>query len=784
MAAANLSFRHKFNVVAGGAVFLGLSLSLVMALYGTNKLGHESSDEIEKGLADASREYVTNYLVESAAQTALHLGRTALDLEVLATVTQSLVEDRQDLAAALELLSRTNTLQDRLTYNAHGNWYQNDPAEPAAVAVWGYLLQPPDRPGAAPAIRPDVVEAIRNTALLDLLLPPFMHAGADKLQMYYVGPEEAPFLRVTPWSNAAGEADKKYPGHNQKPFWDFFFPGLVDSWKLWVKYPEKYAGITTQTTVTPLYEDAGGGGVVMTFFHPLWTKGDRKFAGALGVDLTLSQTLAAVRGVKLFQTGFAFLAQANGNVLAINEQGERTLRLSHARQAGGAGVDILGRFLKDSSDPAVASLKLPGSGDTTYDVQQVGGEPHVVAMRRLPPFNVWSGSVGIDPEHWTLGFVVPRREILVALGRSQQTIRESTAGIAYNQVAIASGTLLLVLLGISALSRRMTGSLAALSAAASKIAQKNYDVQVAVMSADELGQLGTVFNQMAAEIRQYTLNLEALVQERTGELEAANQQISALNQRLKAENVRLAAELDVAQRLQLMVLPQARELRAVKGLEIAGCMRPAQEVGGDYYDVLQSDGATKIGIGDVTGHGLESGVLMIMVQTAVRTLVAAEEKDPERFLSIVNKVLYENIQRINLDRNVTLSLLDYRDGALKLTGQHEEVIVVRAAGQLERIDTMTLGFPVGLEFDISQFISHVELKLEPRDVVVLFTDGITEAEDDQAQPFGVEGLCRVVRDNHLASAETIKDAIIAAVVSHVGGNKTYDDMTVVVLKKV
>jgi sigma-B regulation protein RsbU (phosphoserine phosphatase) len=778
--APHLSFRHKFNVVAGGAVFLGLSLSLVMALYGTGKLGRESSNEIEAGLADASREYVTNYLAESAAQAALHLDHTAADLEVLASVAQWVVEDREDLGPALAALSRTGALVDRLVYNAQGHWYQNDPVEPATVAVWGYLLEPT---GSPPAIRADVVEAVRRTALLDLLLPPFLRAGSDKLQMYYVGPEEAPFLRVAPWSNAAGEADKKYPGHNRKPFWDFFFPGLVDSWKLWVKFPDKFKGLRTQTTLTPLYEDAGGGGLVMTFFHPLWTRETRRFAGAVGVDLTLSQTVAAVRDVKLFKTGFAFLAQANGNVLAINDRGERALRLSHARTAGGAGVDLLGRFLKNSSDPVVAGLKLPHSDDGTYDLLPLGGEPHVVAMKRLPPFNVWSGSMGIEPEHWTLGFVVPRQEILASLGRSQQSIQAATLQIAYNQVAIASGTLLLVLLGISLLSRRMTASLAALSTAAAKITQKNYDVKVEVRSGDEVGQLGTAFNQMAAEIRQYTLNLERLVQERTGELEAANQQINALNQRLRAENVRLVAELDVAQRLQLMVLPQSRELRAVPGLDIAGCMRPAQEVGGDYYDVLQSEGATKIGIGDVTGHGLESGVLMIMVQTAVRTLVAAEEKDPERFLAIVNKVLYENIQRINLDRNVTLSLLDYRDGALLLTGQHEEVIVVRADGRLERVDTMALGFPVGLEFDIRQFISHVRLDLQPRDVVVLFTDGITEAEDDRGRPFGMEGLCRVVRDHHLAPAEEIKDAVLAAVLRHVGDRKLYDDVTVLVVKK-
>ncbi|EDN71889.1 two component system response regulator [Beggiatoa sp. SS] len=91
--------------------------------------------------------------------------------------------------------------------------------------------------------------------------------------------------------------------------------------------------------------------------------------------------------------------------------------------------------------------------------------------------------------------------------------------------------------------------------------------------------------------------------------------------RLKTENIRLNAELDVARRLQQMLLPKEHELTQVAGLEIAGFMEPAEKVGGDYYDVLVSHGRIQLAIGDATGHGLESGILAIMVQTAVRTLL-------------------------------------------------------------------------------------------------------------------------------------------------------------------
>ncbi len=126
------------------------------------------------------------------------------------------------------------------------------------------------------------------------------------------------------------------------------------------------------------------------------------------------------------------------------------------------------------------------------------------------------------------------------------------------------------------------------------------------------------------------------------QISQANAEINALNTRLQDENLRLAAELDVTRQLQ-MLLPTAEELRQVEGLDIAGFMEPADEVGGDYYDVLQHNGRLKIGIGDVTGHGLESGVVMLMIQTAVRTLLTCDERDPVRFLDVLNHMLHDNM---------------------------------------------------------------------------------------------------------------------------------------------
>ncbi len=97
-------------------------------------------------------------------------------------------------------------------------------------------------------------------------------------------------------------------------------------------------------------------------------------------------------------------------------------------------------------------------------------------------------------------------------------------------------------------------------------------------------------------------------------------------------------------------------------------MQPADEVGGDYYDVLQKHGVLHIGIGDVTGHGLESGILMLMTQTAIRTLVEHGEPDPKTFLTTLNRVILKNAQRMQVDKTLTFALVTYQGGSLKIVG--------------------------------------------------------------------------------------------------------------------
>ncbi len=339
--------------------------------------------------------------------------------------------------------------------------------------------------------------------------------------------------------------------------------------------------------------------------------------------------------------------------------------------------------------------------------------------------------------------------------------------------------------------RSVTEPITQLSQGLQEVAGGNYSYNLSGFTG-EFALISSGFNNMATKVNEqqyalHTLNeqLEQRVIARTAELAIANEEINRLNQNLQAENLRMGSELEVTRKLQQMVLPSTAELQAIKGLDIAGFMEPANEVGGDYYDVLHHDGRTKIGIGDVTGHGLESGVVMIMVQMAVRTLLASGMTDPKLFMDSLNRAVFANVQRMNTDKNMTLALLDYHEGKLHVIGQHEEVLLVRKDGQIERIDTIDLGFMVGIKSEIASFLKHIEIDLAIGDGVVLYTDGITEAQNNQEDMYGVERLCQIISENwSLATANEIQRAIIQDMRNYIGDEEIADDVTLVVVKRI
>ena len=233
-----------------------------------------------------------------------------------------------------------------------------------------------------------------------------------------------------------------------------------------------------------------------------------------------------------------------------------------------------------------------------------------------------------------------------------------------------------------------------------------------------------------------------------------------LNEAIKT--AKIEEEFEIARRVQTSILPRRFD---VHGLEFAAAMVPANEVGGDYYEVLPVTDGAWIAIGDVSGHGLTSGLVMLMLQSAIVAITRANpDALPREVLCLLNEVLYDNIRtRLQKDDHVTFTLMRYTpDGRFVFAGAHEDMLIWRAAtGKVERIRPP--GTWLGARRDIRHATLDSVVELSDGDMLVLYTDGITEAMDARRRQFDIGRLCELVEQTGREPVERVRDAILAAV---------------------
>ena len=248
--------------------------------------------------------------------------------------------------------------------------------------------------------------------------------------------------------------------------------------------------------------------------------------------------------------------------------------------------------------------------------------------------------------------------------------------------------------------------------------------------------------------------------------------------RERAERARLAQELEIAARIQTGILPKHRH---VSGLELASTMLPADEVGGDYFDILPIENGCWLAIGDVAGHGLKTGLVMLMIQSIVAaTTHTRPTARPAEVWQALNHVLCDNVrERLAQDEHATLALLRYSvDGRIIHAGAHEDIIVYRQkTGGCELISTS--GMWVGITQELPPDPTpEAEIQLERGDILVLYTDGIVEAMDRERNQFGIKRLCQIIEHVAHEPADRICEAINRNVLAHM--HQQSDDLTLLV----
>jgi sigma-B regulation protein RsbU (phosphoserine phosphatase) len=249
-----------------------------------------------------------------------------------------------------------------------------------------------------------------------------------------------------------------------------------------------------------------------------------------------------------------------------------------------------------------------------------------------------------------------------------------------------------------------------------------------------------------------------------------------------AERRNLENELELAGSVQRSLLPQ--EAPTFPHLEIAAFSRPAQIVGGDYFDFFPFAGGRQgLTISDVAGHGMSSSLIMASLQTMLRTLTQ-DHQSPAELVERINRLCIHNIQFTTF---VTLFLGAFEPNERRLTycnaGHNPPMLVRASADGWSDIEWLApTGAAVGLTEDSGY--ADQAVALNPGDLLVLYTDGVTEATDPLGEFFGPARLATLVRDNAAGSAHDLVHAIRDGLGRFGGGATQADDVTVVVMRVV
>lgn len=256
------------------------------------------------------------------------------------------------------------------------------------------------------------------------------------------------------------------------------------------------------------------------------------------------------------------------------------------------------------------------------------------------------------------------------------------------------------------------------------------------------------------------------------------------SQRNLADQERIRKEMQVAQEIQQTLLPM--EFPELEGYEIAAHYEAAKEVGGDYYDFVEVDKDTLgIAVADVSGKGVPGSLVMTMIRTALRT-EARGLKDAAQVLSRVNKFVSNDIKK-GMFVTVFYLIIDSKKRSLNYASAGHNPMVLYRVSTNQTYYLNPKGFPIGVQLPqpdyFENYIESDTIKLTKDDILLLYTDGITEAMNSNRELYGEERLQKALREYGKLSASQFSESLRNDIYSFTEGSPQYDDITLVAIKE-
>jgi sigma-B regulation protein RsbU (phosphoserine phosphatase) len=525
----------------------------------------------------------------------------------------------------------------------------------------------------------------------------------------------------------------RYPGVGNTP--ESYDPRIRD----WYTSAVRAGGLPVWSEP---YVDAAGNGLVVTCSQSVQ---GRYGTWVIGTDVPISSINANILNITIKGAGYPVLLDSRGNVIS-----------RPGLSANGTRWDE--EFTQDdvfsSSNPVLVGVA----------ANMTAGKNGVEKVR----FNNLQYYVAYAPVsslNWSFGVSMPESEILAPILITEAKIaletKETGARIAEQMDRVLSIfallfclLLLIVILLSWRLARIITRPVDTLKAGAVALGAGDLDYRVDLQTGDEFEDLAVSFNTMAADLR---TSIDKL-------------------RRTTAEKERYTKELEIAKEIQDTFLPES--VPAIPGIGIAAATIPAMEIGGDFYDFIPAgEGRWGIVMADVSGKGISAALFMALSRTLLH-VSGGTASDPTAAVRQANQWIYED-GRSSMFVTVFYGVLD--PAAMQFSyvnAGHNPPLLVREAGGEELLGSR--GIALGVVPEVS--IASTTLDLRPGDLLVLYTDGVTEAFNDLNEAFGEERLSAFLLANRALPARAVLDELVAEIRRFAGGAAQSDDITLVVVK--
>jgi sigma-B regulation protein RsbU (phosphoserine phosphatase) len=390
----------------------------------------------------------------------------------------------------------------------------------------------------------------------------------------------------------------------------------------------------------------------------------------------------------------------------------------------------------------------------------------VLFQKSLAQLDIYDWNTGQVHHRDTVVLAYRLRELYNHLSSAQSmAIQGMKLSDALMLFLVAIGVLFLIIeaaaliMGL-ALARSITSSVHELFMGTERVRQGDFTHRINIGSLDQLGELAESFNQMTGSIENLLLTA--------------------------AEKKRLEEELRIARQIQMSLLP--RGPLDFPGITITALCVPAREVGGDYYDFFHvGDRQLGILIADVSGKGTSAALYMAELKGLMLSL-SQIYTSPRQLLMEVNRIISGNLDSRSFI-TMTYGVLDLNAGVMTFArAGHTPMVYLRGDGTRGGAQVLTpSGIVVGLRIPgatekFAELLEEEQVTLHKGDVLVLYTDGITEAMDSGQDLFGDERLGRLITEHGHLDTSDLRERILREIEAFVGGADQHDDMTMILIK--